>query len=202
MQVSLACGGANCPKRGGKADFFFSFFTTTSSAISSYAPWLIGKIISRSSWAILLLFFSLLVPTPMELFLLFFPHRIQAIWLRNVSTRFSCRNESAACLIKSWTIIAWIFGTWGLIHLLLIGMLFYQFTETGYHTVVEGIGWRFPLLCLMTAVFSSLSNSRSSHASTTFVLSILAFVTIIFVGATVSHIYRSIKLHHPPKNCE
>jgi len=97
---------------------------------------------------------------------------------------------------------AWIFGTWGIIHLLLIGMLIYQFTETGYHTVVEGIGWRFPMLCVLTAIFSSLANSHSNHSSTSLVLSILAFVTIIFVGATVSHIYRSIKLHHPPKNCE
>ena len=94
---------------------------------------------------------------------------------------------------------AWIFGTWGIIHLLLTGMLFYQFTETGYHTVVEGIGWRFPMLCILTAIFSGLANSSTSHSKTALVLSILAFVTIIFVGATVSHIYRSIKLHHPPR---
>jgi hypothetical protein len=81
-------------------------------------------------------------------------------------------------------------------------MLIYQFTEIGYHTVVQGIGWRFPMLCILTAIFSSLANAHSNHSSTSFVLSILAFVTIIFVGATVSHIYRSIKLHHPPKNCE
>lgn len=93
----------------------------------------------------------------------------------------------------------WIYGVWGIIHTLLIGMLFYQFTEIGYHTVVEGIGWRFPLLCFLTALYGGLSNSSSSDAKVSFVMAILAFVIIMFVSATVSHIYRSIKIHHPPK---
>lgn len=79
-------------------------------------------------------------------------------------------------------------------------MLKHVFLLQGYHTVVQGIGWRFPLLCLLTAVYSTLSSSYANSKTTDFVISILAFVTIAFVGATVSHIYRSIKLHHPPKN--
>lgn len=93
----------------------------------------------------------------------------------------------------------WIYGTWGIIHTLLIGLLFYQFTEIGYHTIIEGVGWRFPLLAILTAIYGGLSNSSSHDHTFSFVLSILAFVTILFVGATVSHIYRSIKIHHPPK---
>lgn len=95
---------------------------------------------------------------------------------------------------------AWIYGVWGIIHALLIGMLVYQFSEIGYHTIIEGIGWRFPLLCFLTAVYGGLSNSQTTSNTWSFVMSILAFVTILFVSATVSHIYRSIKLHHPPKS--
>lgn len=96
----------------------------------------------------------------------------------------------------------WIYGVWGIIHALLLGMLIYQFSETGYHTVCKGIGWRFPLLCILTAVFGGLSNTHSNDGTVSFVTSILAFISIIFVGATVSHIYRDIKLHHPPTNRE
>ncbi len=39
-------------------------------------------------------------------------------------------------------------------------MIIYQFTEAGSAHVVRGIGWRFPLLCILNAAYSGLSSLR------------------------------------------
>lgn len=96
----------------------------------------------------------------------------------------------------------WIFSVWPLIHLMILGMMVYQFFEGGYHPIIEGVGWRFPLLCVLTSVYSGLvvSGNSNHHQKTIHVYAILAFVTMLLIAGVVSHIYRTLKVHHKSKS--
>jgi hypothetical protein len=43
-----------------------------------------------------------------------------------------------------------------LIHLLLLGTIFYQFCPEGKKVIIDGISWRFSLLCVLNAVYVNL----------------------------------------------
>jgi hypothetical protein len=45
------------------------------------------------------------------------------------------------------------FWVWSLIHLLLLGTMFFQFTERGKEIIVDSIGWRFALLGVFNTVY-------------------------------------------------
>ncbi|CAL1708106.1 unnamed protein product [Somion occarium] len=47
----------------------------------------------------------------------------------------------------------WAFGIWSIIHLLLLGTIIYQFTESGKQIIIDGISWRFPLLGLLNSIY-------------------------------------------------
>jgi vacuolar-type H+-ATPase subunit I/STV1 len=79
---------------------------------------------------------------------------------------------------------SWTFGIWSLIHLLLLGFIFYQFTDAGRKVAIEGIGWRFTILGIVNAVFVSLWASG---------LYIPAFAVSFLVAAAVSNVYWIVK---------
>ncbi|CAE6500713.1 unnamed protein product [Rhizoctonia solani] len=79
------------------------------------------------------------------------------------------------------------FGIWSLIHLLLLGYIVYQFTDNGKKTIIDGIGWRFPLLAVVNTVYVNVWTK--GHY-------IIAFIFALFVSSTVSHIYYVVKKHH------
>ncbi|CUA71301.1 hypothetical protein RSOLAG22IIIB_09475 [Rhizoctonia solani] len=79
------------------------------------------------------------------------------------------------------------FAIWSLIHLLLLGYIIYQFTENGKKTIVDGIGWRFPLLAIVNTVYVNVWTK--GHY-------VIAFIFALFVSSTVSHIYYVVKKHH------
>ena len=81
---------------------------------------------------------------------------------------------------------AWTFLIWSLVHLLLLGLVFYQFTNTGKELIVDGIGWRLPLLAVLNAVYVSVW----AHGHY-----IVAFIFALFVSSAVSHIYYVINKH-------
>jgi len=81
----------------------------------------------------------------------------------------------------------WAFLIWSLIHLLLLGTLGYQFTPSGKLIIIDGISWRFPLLCLLNAAYVSLW-ARQQYA--------IAFVFALLVSSTVTHIYYVVKKFH------
>lgn len=83
------------------------------------------------------------------------------------------------------------FGIWSLIHLLLLGYIIYQFTENGKKTIIDGIGWRFPLLAVVNTVYVNVWTK--GHY-------IVAFIFALFVSSTVSHIYYIVKKHHSSEN--
>ncbi|KAL7422965.1 hypothetical protein Q5752_002263 [Cryptotrichosporon argae] len=79
------------------------------------------------------------------------------------------------------------FWVWSLIHLLLLGMLVFQFTARGKEIIVDGIGWRFALLGLLNAVYVFFW-ARHWY--------ILAFALSLLVSAAVSHIYWVVRRDH------
>ncbi|GAC92988.1 hypothetical protein PHSY_000548 [Pseudozyma hubeiensis SY62] len=93
----------------------------------------------------------------------------------------------------------WIYGVWPFIHFLFLGMIVYQFTDAGSTHVVHGIGWRFPGLCILNAVYSGLISAQvNAHHDR--IYAILAFVVMLLIAGTVSHCYRSLKVHHTANN--
>ncbi|CAG7853319.1 SubName: Full=Uncharacterized protein {ECO:0000313/EMBL:CCA73461.1} [Serendipita indica DSM 11827] len=85
----------------------------------------------------------------------------------------------------------WTFGIWSLIHLLLLGSLFYQFTDSGKEVIIDGIGWRLPLLAILNAIYINVW-SRGHY--------VIAFILALFVSSAVSHIYYIVKKHHHGRN--
>jgi len=89
-----------------------------------------------------------------------------------------------------FTPASWTFAIWSLIHLLLLGFLFYQFTNAGKATIIDGIGWRFPLLVVLNAVYVNVW-ARGHY--------IVAFIFALLVSSAVSHIYYVVKKEHGSK---
>lgn len=86
-----------------------------------------------------------------------------------------------------FTPAAWTFLIWSLIHFLLLGYLIYQFTDSGKAIIVDGVGWRFPVLAVLIAVYVNVW-ARGHY--------IWAFVLSLFVNSAVTHIYWVIKRDH------
>ncbi|GAA6003411.1 uncharacterized protein JCM10292_001574 [Rhodotorula paludigena] len=80
---------------------------------------------------------------------------------------------------------AWVFYTWTIIDVLLLGYVIYQFFD-GSHEVVHGVGWRFPLVGILNAIFVHVFVTRHY---------IVAFIFAILVASTVSTIYYSLSAH-------
>ena len=45
------------------------------------------------------------------------------------------------------------FWVWSLVHLLLLGTMFFQFTQRGKEIIIDSIGWRFALLGVFNTVY-------------------------------------------------
>jgi hypothetical protein len=82
---------------------------------------------------------------------------------------------------------SWTFLIWTLIHLLLLGYLFYQFTNAGKALIIDGIGWRFPVLAVFIAIYVHVW--ATGHY-------IWAFIVSLFVNSAATHIYWVIKRDH------
>lgn len=54
----------------------------------------------------------------------------------------------------------WAFLIWSLIHILLLGTVIYQFFPAGKHTIIDAVGWRFPLLAVLNAIYINLWATR------------------------------------------
>ncbi|KAG7575418.1 hypothetical protein FFLO_00237 [Filobasidium floriforme] len=73
---------------------------------------------------------------------------------------------------------------WSLIHLLLLFLMFYQFTERGKQMFVDTVQWRFALLAVLNQAFVWLWYKHWY---------ITAFILSLLVSATVSQIYYTIE---------
>jgi hypothetical protein len=80
----------------------------------------------------------------------------------------------------------------------------FQFFETGYEPVVEGIGWRFAGVGLLNAIFAQfvpfhwilrmLTASDSTYAKGQ---NVVAFIVAIFLAVVLSHIYYTLQTIKP-----
>jgi len=86
-----------------------------------------------------------------------------------------------------FTPAGWTFLIWSLVHLLLLGYLIYQFTDQGKAIIIDGVGWRFPVLAVLIAIYVNVW-ARAHY--------IWAFVLSLFVNSAVTHIYWIIKRDH------
>lgn len=82
---------------------------------------------------------------------------------------------------------SWAMYVWSLIHLLLLGTMFFQFTQRGKEIIVDSIAWRFALLGLFNAIYIFFW-ARHWY--------VLAFGMSLLVSATVSQIYYVVKRDH------
>ncbi|KAH7108353.1 hypothetical protein BKA62DRAFT_630494 [Auriculariales sp. MPI-PUGE-AT-0066] len=76
---------------------------------------------------------------------------------------------------------------WTLIHVLLAGLILYQWFPSGSRTIIHGISWRFPLLAILNAIYSHVKG-RGHY--------VVAFILSLLVGSAVSNIYYVIKRYH------
>jgi hypothetical protein len=85
----------------------------------------------------------------------------------------------------------WTFLIWSFIHFLLLGYILFQFTDAGKSVIIDGVGWRFPLLAILNAFYVGVW--AKGHY-------IVAFILALLVSSAVSHIYYVVKKHHAANN--
>ncbi|KAI9495619.1 hypothetical protein BDB00DRAFT_207124 [Zychaea mexicana] len=82
----------------------------------------------------------------------------------------------------------WFFLVWSAIHLLLLGFVAYQWTESAHGAVIDGVGWMFIVSALLNSMwFSLLENNHT----------ILAFIISLFLVFSVSVIFYNLANEHP-----
>jgi len=109
----------------------------------------------------------------------------------NISTFFVPTNVYYHGKETYITPSAWAFVIWSLIHLLLLGTIFYQFTPEGKRIIIDAISWRFAVLGVLNAVYVNLWASNHS---------VIAFIFALLVSSAVTHIYYIVKKLHVPSS--
>lgn len=76
------------------------------------------------------------------------------IWYVHITFlwRFGC-SSAAFCFAFLFSFLNSLRYNRSLIHLLLLGLIIYQFFPAGKRVIIDGIGWRFPLLAILNAIF-------------------------------------------------
>ncbi|GAA5843249.1 hypothetical protein JCM5353_000719 [Sporobolomyces roseus] len=90
----------------------------------------------------------------------------------------------------AFTPATYVFWTWTLIDLLLLGYVVYQFFPKS-HDAVHSIGYRFALVGVLNAIFVHVFVTRHF---------IVAFIFALLVASTVSTIYYTLASHAEPKS--
>jgi len=79
------------------------------------------------------------------------------------------------------------FAIWSLIHLLLLGLIVYQFFPAGKRVIIDGISWRLPLLAVLNAIYVNVW-TRGHY--------VVAFIFALLVSSAVTHIYYIVRRYH------
>jgi hypothetical protein len=109
----------------------------------------------------------------------------------NIATVVGPQNPYGSGKETYITPAPYAFYVWGVIHLLLLGYVIYQFTPAGKRTIIDGISWRFPLLLILNAIYVN-SWSHGYY--------VVALIFALLVSSTVSHIYWIVKKYHQREN--
>jgi len=77
-----------------------------------------------------------------------------------------------------------VFGVWGLIHLLLGGFVIYQFWESANEVVVDVVHWHFIIITLLNTLWLTLWENNYL---------ILASVVVLFISFQISFVYHALQ---------
>ncbi|GAA5878512.1 hypothetical protein JCM8547_008436 [Rhodosporidiobolus lusitaniae] len=105
------------------------------------------------------------------------------------SNTYGAFQPHAAGRDTYFTPASYVFYTWTLIDLLLLGYVIYQFLDNS-HDTIHGVGWRFALVGILNAIFVHVFVTRHF---------IVAFIFALLLASSVSTIYYSLSAHYKPK---
>ncbi|CAE6500719.1 unnamed protein product, partial [Rhizoctonia solani] len=86
---------------------------------------------------------------------------------------------------------SYAFKIWPLIHLLWLGYIVYQFTDNGKKTVIDVMGWRFPAVAVLSAVYLYVW-AKGYY--------IAALVLINFASDCASKLHDTLREHHSSRS--
>ncbi|GAA5912752.1 hypothetical protein JCM6882_005779 [Rhodosporidiobolus microsporus] len=89
-----------------------------------------------------------------------------------------------------FTPASYVFYTWTAIDLLLLGYVIYQFVDDS-HDSIHGVGWRFPLIAVLNAIYVHVYVTRHF---------IVAFIFSLLLASSVSTVYYSLSAHYKPRS--
>ncbi|GAA5969599.1 hypothetical protein JCM11641_008172 [Rhodosporidiobolus odoratus] len=89
-----------------------------------------------------------------------------------------------------FTPASYVFYTWTVIDFLLLGYVIYQFFDHS-RDIVDGVGWLFPLVGILNAIFIHLFVTRHF---------IVAFIFAILTASSVSTVYYSLTATYKPRS--
>merc|ERR1719487_1822575 len=84
----------------------------------------------------------------------------------------------------------YVFYTWTLIDILLLGYVVYQFFDSSAGAI-HGVGWRFPIIGVLNAIFVHVYVTEHY---------IVGFIFACLVAAAVSTAYYNLAAHHPARS--
>lgn len=85
----------------------------------------------------------------------------------------------------------WVYALWPAIHILTLGTVIYQFFQKGKKVIVDGFGWRFPLLFILSSAYIALWTQKRY---------VPAFVLAFLVNGSVTHIFYVIRKKNTGKS--
>ncbi|CAG8491665.1 5769_t:CDS:10 [Acaulospora morrowiae] len=99
-------------------------------------------------------------------------------------TQFSLEDRHPTYITPA----SYVYGIWGLIHLLLLGFIIYQFFPKADGVVTDGIHWHFLFIALLISLSQSLYESDYL---------IISWIVTLLVASQVSYVYYTIKNKYP-----
>ncbi|RHZ52893.1 hypothetical protein Glove_456g21 [Diversispora epigaea] len=85
----------------------------------------------------------------------------------------------------------YVYGVWGLIHLLLLGFVIYQFFAKKEEIILKGVGWNFIFIAILNGVSDKLY--LSDHL-------LFSWIGILTISSLVSQIYYRLR-NYPVHTC-
>lgn len=105
----------------------------------------------------------------------------------DTSTTFSLEDKHLTFITPA----PYVFCIWGLIHLLLLGFVIYQFFPDANDVVADGIHWHFFFIALLVSLNQSLYNSDYL---------IIAWIVLLIATIQVSRVYFILSNRYPSKS--
>ncbi|CAG8497391.1 1164_t:CDS:2 [Diversispora eburnea] len=86
----------------------------------------------------------------------------------------------------------YVYGIWGLIHLLFLGFVIYQFFAKNEKIITENIGWNFINIAIVNSTGDILYQSDYL---------LFSWIATLVIFAIISFVYYRLKTHYPVRKC-